>query len=94
MQEIETIAMNTSPVPVRWWRRYVDDSNSCLQKQHVDKFHCHLNSINQNIQFKIEMSSPTEHGQQISFLDTMLIIDENRSRLDGISENLMSYGIS
>ena len=78
MQEIKTIAMNTSPVAVRWWRRYLDDSNSCLQKQHVDKFHFHLNLINQNIQFTIEMPSPTEHGQQISFLDTVLII-ENRS---------------
>ena len=78
MQEIETIAINTSPVPVRWGRRYVDDSNSCLQRQHVDKFHSHLNSINQNIQFTIEMPSPTEHRQQISFLDTMIIIEKNR----------------
>ena len=54
MREIEITAINTSPVPVRcWWRRYVDDSNSCLQKQDIDKFHCYLNSINQNIQFTI-----------------------------------------
>ena len=38
MREIEITAINTSPVPVRWWRRYVDDSNSCLQKQDIDKF--------------------------------------------------------
>jgi hypothetical protein len=38
MREIEITAINTSPVPVRWWRRYVDDSNSCLEKQDIDKF--------------------------------------------------------
>jgi hypothetical protein len=79
MREIEITAINTSPVSVRWWRRYVDDSNSCLQKQDIDKFHCHLNSINQNIQFTIEMPSLTEHGQQIPFLDTILTIDNDRN---------------
>jgi hypothetical protein len=79
MREIEITAINTSLVPVRWWRRYVDDSNSCLQKQDIDKFHCHLNSINQNIQFTIEMPSLSEHGQQIPFLDTILTIDNDRN---------------
>ena len=78
MQEIEIIAINTSPVPIRWWRRYVDDSNSCLQKQDIDKFYSHLNSINHNIQFTIEMPSSTKCGQQIPFLDTMLTIDNHR----------------
>ena len=53
MQEIESVAINTSPVPIRWWRRYVDDSNSCLRKNDTEQFHAHLNSINNNIQFII-----------------------------------------
>ena len=57
MQEIESIAINTSPVPVRWWRRYVDDSNSCLRKNDIEQFHTHLNTINKNIQFTIELPS-------------------------------------
>ena len=32
MQEIESKALETSLVNVRWWRRYVEDSNSCLKK--------------------------------------------------------------
>ena len=81
MQEIEIIAINTSPVPIRWWRRYVDDSNSCLQKQDIDKFHSHLNSVNHNIQFTIEMPSSTESGQQIPLFRyrDYLTIDNNRN---------------
>ena len=49
MQEIESIALATSPIDVRWWRRYVDDSNSCLKKWDVQVFHDHLNAINEHI---------------------------------------------
>ena len=48
-----------------------------LKKQDIDKFHSHLNSINHNIQFTIEMPSSTKCGQQIPFLDTMLTIDNH-----------------
>ena len=77
MQEIESIALDSSPCPVRWWRRYVDDSNSCLRKQDVQKFHSHLNSINTNIQFTIEMPSTSEQGHAISFLDTNIIFTDD-----------------
>ena len=77
MQEIESIALDSSPCPVRWWRRYVDDSNSCLRKQDVQKFHSHLNSINTNIQFTIEMPSTSDQGQTISFLDTNITFTDN-----------------
>jgi hypothetical protein len=64
MQEIEAIAINTLPVPVRWWRRYVDDSNSCLRKNDIEQFHTHLNTINNNIQFTIEL--PESYQNQIA----------------------------
>ena len=51
MQEIESIALETAPISVRWWRRYVDDSNSCLKKCDVQSFHDHLNAINEHIQY-------------------------------------------
>ena len=38
-----------------------------------------MNSINNNIQFTIEIPLSTECGQQIPFLDTMLTIDNNRN---------------
>ena len=48
MQEVETMALATSPVRVKWWKRYVDDSNSCMKNDYVNSFHNHLNSINQH----------------------------------------------
>ncbi len=79
MQEIESIAISTSPVPVRWWRRYVDDSNSCLRRNDIEQFHAYLNTINKNIQFTIEVPSTSERGETISFLDTRITILANRT---------------
>ena len=57
MQEVEKIALNTSNVKPRWWKRYVDDSSSCLKTKDIQVFHDHLNSINPNIQFTVELPS-------------------------------------
>lgn len=77
MQEIESIALDSLPCTVRWWRRYVDDSNSCLRKQDAQKFHSHLISINKNIQFTIEMPSTSEQEHIISFLDTNITFTDD-----------------
>ena len=77
MQRIEKIALETSPVPVRWWRRYVDDSNTCLKTKDVMRFHSHLNTINKHIQFTIETPSIIQGNQCISFLDTEIYTQEN-----------------
>ncbi|KAL9981434.1 hypothetical protein ACROYT_G010140 [Oculina patagonica] len=74
MMHVEEVALSTSPVTPRWWRRYVDDSNVCLKKTDVDIFHQHLNTIDPNIQFTIERASQNEKGQSISFLDTYGIL--------------------
>ena len=46
MHRIEKVALESSPVSVRCWKRYVDDSNACLKQPDVPLFHQHLNSIN------------------------------------------------
>jgi hypothetical protein len=74
MQEVEGIAITTSPVDLKWWKRYVDDSNSCLKRSCVQSFHDHLNSINPCIQFTIELPTTVGDDDIISFLDTEVVV--------------------
>ena len=78
MQEVEEKALETSPVRLKWWRRYVDDSNTCIKRDGVEVFHSHLNSINANIQFTVEMSIITMEKKSIAFLDTSSTVNEDR----------------
>ena len=73
MQRIEKIALASSPIPIRWWKRYVDDSNACIKETEISTFHSHLNSINPHIQFTLEMPVVNKNNQTISFLDTEVI---------------------
>ena len=75
MQRVEKIALETSPVPIRWWKRYVDDSNACLKQADIQAFHNHINTINRNIQFTIEIPEVRNGEQSIAFLDTEVITD-------------------
>ena len=70
MQKVERVALETSLVPIRWWKRYVDDSNACLKSNDEICFVNHLNSINPNIQFTIETPSYDQEFQCMPFLDT------------------------
>ena len=69
MEVIEETAITTALHPPKWWFRYVDDSHSCLKKDQVDAFHQHLNSINANIQFTLELEDANGYG--LPFLDTV-----------------------
>ena len=60
---------NDSLHPPKWWFRYVDDSHACLKKDQVDAFHQHLNSVNANIQFTLELENTNGYG--LPFLDTI-----------------------
>ena len=71
MEEIEKMAIATASHPPKWWLRYVDKSHACLRKDQVDEFHQHLNSINTNIQFTLELEDT--NGQGLPFLDTINI---------------------
>ena len=66
MEYVEEKALLSAPNPPKWWFRYVDDSHVCVKREHVDEFHSHLNSINANIKFTIEIESEGS----IAFLDT------------------------
>ena len=46
-----------------------DNSHTCLRKAQVDDFHQHLNSMNANIQFTLELEDTK--GQGLPFLDTI-----------------------
>ena len=65
----EETPITTALHPPKWWFRYVDDSHSCLKKDQVDAFHQHLNSINANIQFTLELEDA--NGSGLPFLDTI-----------------------
>ena len=68
MEEIEESAINSSSVPPKIWKRYVDDSFCIIKKGNVPAFHDTLNSVDANISFTIEIES----DNKISFLDTLV----------------------
>ncbi len=73
MEHAEKTALLSTPNPPKWWFRYVDDSHTCLNRNHVDEFHHHLNSINPHIQFTYEQ----ETDRSLPFLDASTKRREN-----------------
>ena len=57
MAEIEEKAITTALSSSQMVVYYVDESHACLKKDQVDEFHQHLNSINANIQFTLELEN-------------------------------------
>ena len=68
MEDIESRALATYPHPPKFWKRYVDDTFCVLKTQEVDKFHHHINSIEETIQFTIEKESESK----LAFLDVLV----------------------
>jgi hypothetical protein len=68
MEELESDRINSSPVKVGFWRRYVDDVFAIVEKAGVQQLLQHLNSYDDNIQFTVEM----EKDGSLPFLDTQL----------------------
>ena len=77
MQEVEEKALETSPIRAKWWRRYVNDSNACIKRAGVEVFYSHLNSMNANIRFTVEMPTTTMGKNSIAFLDTNNTVNED-----------------
>ena len=73
MEAIEEVAINTSVVQPKVWKRYVDDSFCIIKRDAVNSFHTTLNSIDPHISFTIE----EESDQQIAFLDTLVSRKDN-----------------
>ena len=87
MIDIETRALSTFASQPRWWKRYVDDSNTCLKRTDVVNFHSHLNSINSHIQFTIEYPDVTTGTQNIAFLDCKISAQPERTVQVSTSKN-------
>ena len=75
MEHIEdNIALNMSPVPTIFWKRYVDGVLTAIPADRVDEMLAHINSINHNIQFTSE-----REGHIISFLDVKIMHNDDGS---------------
>ena len=68
MEYVEEAAIATSPSPVRFWRRYVDDTFCFLQESSVEVVLNHLNSISPSINFTVEQ----ETDSKLPFLDVLV----------------------
>ena len=74
-EHVELTAITTFHTPPSFWLRYVDDTFCILNKDHINNFHSHLNSICSHIQFTIEK----EHNFSLPFLDVLV----NRNSRNG-----------
>ena len=75
MEHIEEIAIQQSPSPIWFWKRYVNDTFCFLRRSPVDRVLNHLNSISPSITFTVEQ----EMEGKIPFLDTFVTREENRT---------------
>ena len=54
MEAFEDRALSTAVNPLRWWKRFVDDTFVILKKDHKEEFLQHINSVDPSIQFTIK----------------------------------------
>ncbi|XP_055837278.1 uncharacterized protein LOC129905735 [Episyrphus balteatus] len=73
MQYFEMKALETSPIKPVIWKRYVDDTFCILNKNDVDTFLNHLNSVHSKIQFTMEI----EENNTLAFLDVKVIKNQD-----------------
>ena len=67
------MAINTTPVPPKVWKWYVDDRFCIIERNAVDSFHNTLNADYQHISFTTE----EENNNQIAFLDASVTRKDN-----------------
>ena len=70
MEEFETKAFNITANPLRWWRRYIDDTFVIEKTTQRDLSLHHTNSIDPHIQFTRE--DPNTDGS-MPFMDTLVM---------------------
>ena len=83
MKFFEELALDTTPVKPRPWKRYVDDTCCIVKKDATEGLLDHLNSVRPSIQLTVEV----EKDGMLLFLDTLL-----RRREDGIAWASLSTG--
>lgn len=69
MRNFEDQAIETSTIKPIIWKRYVDDTFCILNKNDVDTFLKHLNSVHPKINFTMEV----EENNSLAFLDVKVI---------------------
>lgn len=79
MVEIEETAIDSTPVPQKVWKRYVDDSFCVIKKEPDTSFRDSLNSIESHtgISFTIEHES----NGQLSLFDTLISGDNGKHNI-------------
>ena len=78
MQAIEEVAINTSEVQLKVWKRCVDDIFCIIKRNAVNSFHTTLNSTDPHISFNIE----EESEQEIAFLNTLVSHKDDTITID------------
>ena len=76
MEDLESKAIQSSPNPPSFWRRFVDDTLTIMKSSQVENFLNHLISIDHHIQFTKEESRP--YGS-MPFLDILITPKEDGS---------------
>lgn len=90
MNDILNLAMSKATFEIPLLFCYVDDIIMAVQRDKVNDILCCFNSINDNIQFTLELES----AGRINFLDTTLIrIDNGRILTDWHVKNISSNRI-
>ena len=74
MENFEIRALQSSPTPPLFWKRFVDDTFVILKKAHKEKFLAHINSVDNNIQFTTEEPGP---DGSLPFLDILISPDKD-----------------
>ena len=76
MQAIEERAIGTYQQTLPIWLCYADDTFTIIHQAQIHTFHEYLNEQNPDIQFTKEI----EENRNISFLDCLVIRDNNKIR--------------
>ena len=75
MESVEQNALETFLAKPQFRKMYLDDTLTAIRQEQLDEFHRHLNSIEQTINFTIQM----ERNSQIPFLDVLLHKEDHDS---------------
>ena len=69
MEDVKERALATFSDPPQFWKRYVDDICVAVNRKKLQDFLYHLNTIEESIQFTVEVESDTNG---LPFLDVYL----------------------
>jgi len=77
MQELETTVLSTVNFPIPIHYRYVDDILMAVPYDKIDHILNAFNNFHPRLQFTLEVG-----GHKINFLDTTIIVEKNRLKID------------